>query len=126
MNSFMKSSSSLYRYRRETFPKNPKFRNDIMLDDDWQLTLDRSEKFVLADDGIDNKILVNIYFYVYTNMCMGTGNRNLSEKYIFNNRYLEQRTICEYFVMRNTSSQMELFLFIRIFLLNFMLFMDHI
>ncbi len=33
-----------------------------MLDDDWQLTLDQSEKFVLADDAIDNKIKIHNLF----------------------------------------------------------------
>lgn len=58
MDSFSKSKSNLYKYRRATFPKNPTSRKDIIIENKWQLTLDQSEQFLLADDGIENRILV--------------------------------------------------------------------
>lgn len=59
--SFMKSKSRLYKHRQKIFPVQPKHRKDIVIPDEWKLTLDRSETFLLVDDGIDDRILVNMY-----------------------------------------------------------------
>lgn len=58
MNSFSKSKRNLYRYRAETFPKNPKNRTEVAVDGKWKLTLDQSELFLLVDDGVENRIMV--------------------------------------------------------------------
>lgn len=65
MDSFSKYKRNLYRYRSETFPKNPINRQDVDLDGKWKLTLDKSEPFLLVDDGIENRILVNNIYILF-------------------------------------------------------------
>ncbi len=49
--------SSLYRARRERLPPMPSTRADLDLSGEWCTTLD-GEKFVLANDGLDDKIVI--------------------------------------------------------------------
>lgn len=62
MASFEKAKRNLYRYRTSKFPKNPKNRNEIILDNEWTLTMDGTNEFLIANDGNEDKILVNIVF----------------------------------------------------------------
>lgn len=62
MDSFQKCKRNLNRYRADKFPKNPKTRTEIQLENEWTLAMDRSETFLLADDGTDDRILVRTTF----------------------------------------------------------------
>lgn len=58
MESWDDIKQNVYRYRRELFPRAPSCRADICFPDDWKMTLDKRQEFLLIDDGIENRILV--------------------------------------------------------------------
>ncbi len=112
MDSFSKYKRNLYRYRSQTFPKNPKNRQEVDLDGAWKLTLDKSEPFLLADDGIENRILVitkyktqifiNIYLIFYLHIKLYVYAYYRIQNIFLNHRFLEQKAICDFFVMLTT------------------------
>lgn len=70
MKPFTKIRGRLYRERRAIFPTAPRARNEILIPDQWKLTLDKAETFLLIDDGINYKILVHTFRNSLTRLCL--------------------------------------------------------
>jgi hypothetical protein len=49
--------SSLYRTKKENFPSQPAIRSQLIINDLWSKTIDGRD-FVLADNGIDDRIII--------------------------------------------------------------------